>query len=317
MSNSWSLGGGALAMVLTAAAGTPVSAQGSRPSAPLDPAPCREMLANMALVPPAAKAETTVTRPDQQTCRFAPLSVQVGPFVGWAIDSLTTQGLIQAASGAAAPQTVRVQARGVRIAPPRANPTTAYIMKVGSIPFDVDLDYVSDPGAKLFTLEQFSMRGEAIGLFEVKAALTGIAVPVNPFATPQGPAMPDTSTLGLRSLSVHLENHGFIERMVTPAVAGYVVSSSGGADPEPVINARKLAIAAMLRAMLPAYGTTPETADALSRFVSDFPHPSGSLQCSLAADPPLRMPADGASPDQAAIKAMVSASHPTCTYVRS
>ena len=298
------------AMISTMAVGVSAAAQTNPAPAGLDPAPCRDLLSTMAFVEPATKAQAVVTRPDERTCVFAPMRFGSGRAIGWAMESLTIQGLAPTGSGE-----VRIAAHAIHNAPAAMPPISAYIAKVGAIPFDVDIEYHSDPRAGLFTLDRFSMRGQVIGDLEVTAALTGIAVPADPLASTVTP--PNVDATALKSFTLLLENHGFVERMVTPFVAGFLAASAPQADPEAAINAQKLATVAMIRGMLPAYGVAPGTVDALARFVSDFPHPTGKLQCSLQAEPPLRMPGDATPPDPATIKAMVAAGHPTCSYDRS
>ena len=275
-------------------------------------AACRQLLDQLPAVDPAAAAAASITAPDANTCRFAPMRFAWSRFVGYSMESLTVAGL-DAAATITPGKPVLIEAHAVRNAPSFPSPVAAYISKVGAIPFDVAVEFTSDPGSNRFTLRQFSMTGESVGLVQLMATLTNVEVADQPLAAPV-PLASDPSTMGLASLSLRLDNHGFVERMVTPGLAGFLAASSPPqADPEPIVEAKKQEIAALLAAAPALYGLPPPTADALTRFVQDFPHPTGSLQCSLTADPPVQLPAD---PTPAAIRALVTAAHPSCTYAK-
>jgi hypothetical protein len=142
-----------------------------------------------------------------------------------------------------------------------------------------------------------------------------ISLPDNPFASnPADLTLPDISKIGVQSLSLRLPDRGFVEHMIVPAIAARAALGAPANNPEPVINAERLHIATAARSILPKYGVTTHTADSVARFVMDFPHPLGTLRCSLNADPPLAFPPD---PDPANVASKLTAAHATCTYESS
>ena len=293
----------------------PAFAQGSASAPADDTAPCRDLLAAIPLLTASARPATAITRPDPQTCSYAPLRFAANLRFSYSIATMTVHGVAPSSTtgGAGAGKlqpSVRVEAGGIRIAP-RGNPVVAYISKVGAIPFDIVLDYVNDHAARRFTLREFSMRGEAVGVLEIAADVTNVDVGDTPGDAIAAP--PEIAAAGLRSFSLRLANHGFVEHMIVPALAGFLAAQAPGDDIEPMIDAQKTQIAATITTMGPQLGFAADTADALARFVSDFPHPTGVLRCHLASDPPLAIKPD-TPPDPMALAQLVASAHPTCTY---
>lgn len=137
--------------------------------------------------------------------------------------------------------------------------------------FDVSIDYALDPATKMFTLSDFTVSGDALGEIALTGAFDGISTDSTTTADPS--AM--LATAQLRSIKLHFENKGIIDKVIAFATAQ-------GEDPKTAIEQGK-SQATMGMAMLSAFGVPEAAVKSLMAFAQDFPAPKGPI--TISAEP--------------------------------
>jgi hypothetical protein len=163
--------------------------------------------------------------------------------------------------------TLVAEAKGITIDSPEAKAFLGDDAKS----FDVSVDYALDPATKMFTLSDFTVSGDSLGEVALTGAFDGISTDATTAADPS--AM--LATAALRSIKLHFENKGIIDKVIAFATAQ-------GEDPKTAIEQGK-SQATMGMAMLSAFGVPEPAVKSLMAFAQDFPAPKGPI--TISAEP--------------------------------
>lgn len=242
---------------------------------PSDPVErCRGLLAAAPAGSPLRDTDTEIGSVEalgDEGCKFTDLKLsRFDEPVTVSVEEVTITKLDFAAAYEGKPSNAMVaQAKGISVDSPEA----AAVLGSDAKSFDLAIDYAFDPATRQFTLNEFTLRGDSLG----ELALTGVLDGVSPDSATEALRH---GTASLRSIELHFENKGIIDRVLAFATAS-------GEDPEAAIEqGRSQAVLGM--AALAAVGVPEAAVKSLMAFAQDFPTPKGPI--TISAEPAAPVP---------------------------
>lgn len=227
-------------------------------------------------------AQTTITA-DGEGCTITGFRISSGSSgiidTGLSIERAHASGagLVRAAATQRFPDWLRLELNGVRVDVKTGKPGVDYMNRRQQKPFDVRLVYRSDKAKNAIRLEEASLAGEALGLLRLDATVYGLDL-----AALKVGEQPDLPSLRIGDLGLRLDNKAMIATFALPLIIGAIGFEH---DPEPALEAYRKTAIDMLD-LLPGSFMVAASKDALTRFIRDFPDPSGRLELTAKADPP-------------------------------
>lgn len=233
---------------------------------------CRDLLKAVGVLDAAANTDVTA---HEDGCTFTNLSVSLDHIMRYQIEALrvTAPGMDKRLSQNLPPETVELDATGIRVLPDAGDPLLEYVMELQVEPFDINLAYNWDGASGEFELINLSLAGDYLG----RAALSGRASELTDAALADARlGMP--VQVSLDSLSIVLENRAlFTSFVAVPLIANMTFEG----DPRAEVDAKKQATADMVAA-LPEAMLDAQSRAVLIDFIKAFPRPEGNYRLDIA-----------------------------------
>ncbi|HWD14407.1 hypothetical protein P8H26_03535 [Pseudochrobactrum sp. sp1633] len=210
-------------------------------------------------------------------CTLSNVTIDAGTYQSWSAETVEIRSAPLEKDAEYWPEWGEISIKSVGYWP-TSFPGMRYLSKIQQNGFDLKLAYQWDESSKTFRVNEARFSGKYIG--EVLSSAT-VELSELPRFDILGAQTSSLETMKIREISTKLDDQGFFANYVMATVVAMIGHND---DPEPEVEKYR-AMALAFVAGLSAKMIDAESKQALSRLISDLPHPKAEADINLKFDP--------------------------------